>query len=38
MSNKPIRFITTGQNVPDDIKNPSKDEIVKFIFGEESLC
>ena len=38
MSNKPIRFITTGQNVPDDIKSPSKDEIVKFIFGEESLC
>lgn len=38
MSNKPIRFITTGQNVPDDIKNPSKEEIVKFIFGEESLC
>lgn len=38
MSNKPIRFITTGQNVPDDIKSPSKDEIIKFIFGEESLC
>lgn len=38
MSNKPIRFITTGQNVPDDIQSPEKDEIVKFIFGEESLC
>ncbi len=38
LSNKPIRYITTGQNVPDDIRNPNKDEIVRFIFGEESLC
>ena len=35
---KPISYITTGQNVPDDIKNPSKDDLMKFIFGEESLC
>lgn len=35
---KPIRFITVGQNVPDDIKQPSKEEIIKFIFGEEVVC
>lgn len=38
LSDKPIRYITTGQDVPDDIRNPSKDEIVRFIFGEETLC
>jgi len=38
LSKKPIRFITTGQNVPDDIKSPTKDEIVQFITGEEVLC
>lgn len=37
-SQKPIRYIATGQNVPDDIKNPSKDDLMKFILGEESLC
>lgn len=37
-SGKPISFITTGQNVPDDIKSPNIDDIVKFIFGEEGLC
>lgn len=35
---KPLKFITIGQNVPDDIKEPTKDDIVKFIFGEEALC
>ena len=38
MSQKPIRFITTGQNVPDDIQSPDKDGIIRFIFGEESVC
>ena len=38
ISGKPFKFITTGQNVPDDIKVPTKEEIVKFVFGEESLC
>lgn len=38
LSEKPIRFITTGQNVPDDIKKPTKDELVRFILGEEILC
>jgi flagellar biosynthesis protein FlhF len=35
---KPLSFITTGQNVPDDIKIPSKDEIVNLILGEDNVC
>lgn len=35
---KPLSFITTGQNVPDDIKVPSKDEIVNLILGEDNVC
>ncbi|MDD6794986.1 MAG: flagellar biosynthesis protein FlhF [Clostridiaceae bacterium] len=35
---EPIRFITVGQNVPDDIKQANKDEIIKLIFGEETVC
>lgn len=38
ISNKPISFITTGQNVPDDIMVPTKEEIASFILGEEILC
>lgn len=38
IAEKPLRFITIGQNVPDDIKVPSEEEIVRFIFGEEILC
>lgn len=38
ISNKPINFITIGQNVPDDIKVPTKEEIARFILGEETLC
>lgn len=37
-SGKPISFITTGQNVPDDIKVPNKEDLIRFIFGEEGLC
>ncbi|MBU5454795.1 flagellar biosynthesis protein FlhF [Caproiciproducens sp. MSJ-32] len=37
-SEKPIAYITTGQNVPDDIKCPSFDEVEKLILGEESIC
>lgn len=37
-ANKPINFITTGQNVPDDIKIPTNKVIVRFILGEENLC
>lgn len=37
-SNKPINYITLGQNVPDDIKIPTKEDIARFILGEETLC
>lgn len=37
-ANKPVNFITIGQNVPDDIKVPTKEEIASFILGEEMLC
>lgn len=37
-SNKPISFITIGQNVPDDIKLSTKEELTRFILGEETLC
>ena len=37
-SKKEIAFIATGQNVPDDIKTPSKEEICKLILGEEAIC
>ncbi len=35
---KPISFITTGQDVPDDIKEANKEEIAKIILGENQLC
>lgn len=35
---KPISFITTGQNVPDDIRKPSTKEISNLILGEDSIC
>ncbi|MDS0524093.1 flagellar biosynthesis protein FlhF [Clostridium sp. SHJSY1] len=38
VANEPLRFVTTGQNVPDDIKAPTKNDIIRFIFGEEILC
>lgn len=37
-ANKPVSFITIGQNVPDDIKVPSKEELARFILGEETVC
>ena len=37
-SSKPIAYITTGQNVPDDIKSPSFEEIEKLILGEDNIC
>lgn len=37
-ANKPISFITVGQNVPEDIKIPEKEELTRFILGEETLC
>ena len=37
-ANKPVSFITTGQNVPDDIKVPTKERLIKLILGEETIC
>lgn len=34
----PISFVTTGQNVPEDIKVLTKDKIIKLILGEDSIC
>lgn len=35
---KPISFVTTGQNVPDDIKMMTSKEITNLILGEDSIC
>lgn len=35
---KPLSFITTGQNVPDDIKKLSCEEITKLVLGEDFIC
>lgn len=37
-SKKPISFVTTGQNVPDDIRYVSSEDLTEFILGEETLC
>jgi len=34
----PLSFVTTGQNVPDDIKELSADNLVSLILGEDSIC
>ncbi|MBK5240419.1 flagellar biosynthesis protein FlhF [Clostridium sp.] len=34
----PLSFVTTGQNVPDDIKELSKDKLVSLILGEDTIC
>ncbi|WP_027624817.1 flagellar biosynthesis protein FlhF [Clostridium lundense] len=34
----PISFVTTGQNVPDDIKKITGDEIANLILGEDNVC
>lgn len=35
---KPLSFITTGQNVPDDIKSIAASEVSSLILGEDSIC
>ena len=35
---KPLSFVTTGQSVPDDIKNLTADEISNLILGVDSIC
>ncbi|WP_315077765.1 flagellar biosynthesis protein FlhF [uncultured Clostridium sp.] len=37
-SNKPVKYITTGQNVPNDIIVPTREEMARFMLGEETLC
>jgi flagellar biosynthetic protein FlhF len=37
-ADKPISFVTTGQNVPDDIKMMNPKELTNLILGEEVIC
>ncbi|WP_392486362.1 flagellar biosynthesis protein FlhF [Haloimpatiens sp. FM7315] len=37
-SDKKIRFITTGQNVPEDIKFMDSYKLCKVVLGEDNLC
>ncbi|OFI06822.1 flagellar biosynthesis protein FlhF [Clostridium acetireducens DSM 10703] len=37
ISKKPISFITTGQNVPDDLRKINAEEIANLILGECSI-
>lgn len=34
----PLSFVTTGQNVPDDIKELTGEKIVSLILGEDTIC
>lgn len=38
LAKKPLSFVTTGQNVPDDIKQMTASEISSLILGEDSIC
>lgn len=35
---KPLSFVTTGQNVPDDIKRLTAAQISNLVLGEETIC
>ena len=35
---KPLSYVTTGQNVPDDIKCLDSEEIINLIIGAETIC
>ncbi|MBC8062246.1 MAG: flagellar biosynthesis protein FlhF [Clostridiaceae bacterium] len=35
---KPLSFVTTGQSVPDDIKNLTAEAISNLILGVDSIC
>ena len=37
-ASKPLSFVTTGQNVPDDFKSITKEEVSKLVLGEETIC
>jgi len=34
----PLSFVTTGQNVPDDLKELSEDKLLNLILGEDTIC
>lgn len=34
----PLSFVTTGQNVPDDLKELSQSQLVSLILGEDTIC
>ncbi|MGM9974660.1 MAG: flagellar biosynthesis protein FlhF [Clostridiaceae bacterium] len=34
----PVSYITSGQNVPEDIQVPTKDKLVRLILKEDNLC
>jgi flagellar biosynthesis protein FlhF len=36
-SKKPISYLTTGQNVPEDILKPDKDKIIRLFLGAECI-
>ncbi|WP_138202610.1 flagellar biosynthesis protein FlhF [Haloimpatiens lingqiaonensis] len=36
--NKDINFVTTGQNVPDDIKKLDSSSICRLVLGEDNIC
>lgn len=38
LSGRPLSYVATGQNVPDDIRVADVAEIVRRTFGEESAC
>lgn len=35
---KPLSYVTTGQNVPDDIKKITADDVCKLVLGDETIC
>ncbi len=35
---KPLSIVTTGQNVPDDIKNITAEELSNLILGVDTIC
>lgn len=37
-ANKPLSLVSTGQDVPDDIKVLNKEELLKLILLEDSIC
>lgn len=37
-AHKPVSYVTTGQNVPDDIKKFTVHELVSLILGEDNVC